>query len=30
VAAEQLGSWKTRTFRGSIDDGDVVVLQRTP
>ncbi|MCE2875031.1 MAG: glycosyltransferase family 39 protein, partial [Planctomycetaceae bacterium] len=30
AAAEQLGSWTTRTFRGSIDDGDVVVLQRTP
>ena len=30
AAAEQLGSWKTRTFRGSIDDGDVVVLQRIP
>jgi hypothetical protein len=29
-AAQQLGSWQRRTFHGCIDDGDVVVLQRTP
>ena len=29
-AAQQLGSWNTRTFVGCIDDGEVVVWQRIP